>query len=283
VHSGMEFLAETVTDGVRERVFALGEVPGVLWTPARASGPRPLVLLGHGGGQHKTEWGVTSRALPLVRDHGFAAVAIDAPGTGERPAHPEVLRLVATIERRTAAGDRAAAEWRELCDVVAAELIDDWQRTLDSLCRLPDVGDSHGIGYHGLSQGGEMGLRLVAAEARIRVAVLGLIGSDWLVEPAARIDVPVRFVVQWDDEAEPRDAALRLFGALGSSEKSLHANAGGHHEVPLTEIDSAVRFLVRHLTQVPHATDDDDARHSAEGIPGVVVAGGSGGHADSPA
>jgi hypothetical protein len=31
-------------------------------------------------------------------------------------------------------------------------------------------------------------------------AVLGLIGSDWLTEIAARITIPVEFVLQWDDE-----------------------------------------------------------------------------------
>jgi hypothetical protein len=40
-------------DGVTEQLFALGGVPGVLWTPDGASGTRPLIVMGHGGGQHK--------------------------------------------------------------------------------------------------------------------------------------------------------------------------------------------------------------------------------------
>jgi hypothetical protein len=87
--------SETVAGGIREQPFTVGDVPGVLWTPARGPGPRPLVLIGHGGGQHKKEPGVLSRAFPYVASCGFAVAAIDAPGAGDRPEHPEITRLVA--------------------------------------------------------------------------------------------------------------------------------------------------------------------------------------------
>lgn len=45
--------SETTSNGVSERPFTLDDLPGVLWSPADATGRRPLVLLGHGGGQHK--------------------------------------------------------------------------------------------------------------------------------------------------------------------------------------------------------------------------------------
>ena len=60
------------------------EVPGMLWFPAAASGPVPLVLIGHGGSQHKRSDGPRDLAGLLVRDHGFAAAAIDGPVHGER-------------------------------------------------------------------------------------------------------------------------------------------------------------------------------------------------------
>jgi hypothetical protein len=44
--------SDTVAGGIREQLVTVGDIPGVLWTPAEGSGPRPLVLIGHGGGQH---------------------------------------------------------------------------------------------------------------------------------------------------------------------------------------------------------------------------------------
>jgi len=49
----MRFTSEQrLDDGVLEREFTLGEIPGILWTPASASAPVPLILLGHPGGLH---------------------------------------------------------------------------------------------------------------------------------------------------------------------------------------------------------------------------------------
>jgi hypothetical protein len=49
----MRFISETTWNRVSERLFILDPIPGVLWSPADAAGNRPLVLLCHGGGQHK--------------------------------------------------------------------------------------------------------------------------------------------------------------------------------------------------------------------------------------
>jgi hypothetical protein len=49
----MRFTLQTTSNGVSERLFTLDDIPGVLWSPADATGSRPLVLLGDGGGQHK--------------------------------------------------------------------------------------------------------------------------------------------------------------------------------------------------------------------------------------
>jgi pimeloyl-ACP methyl ester carboxylesterase len=243
----VRFTSETVTDGIREQLFTLGEIPGVLWTPEAATTARPLVLIGHGGGSHKKGWEVTSRAVPFVTACGFAVVSIDAPGTGDRPHHPEVKRLVALIDERKAAGEPIDAEQREMYETVATQLVPDWRATIDALHDTEHVDESQPIGYYGLSQGGELGIRLVVDERRINAAVLGLIGHDWLLEPASRITVPVEFLLQWDDDSNPRDAVLKLFAALGSAEKTLHANPGSHFRVPPFEIDSAVRFFGRHL------------------------------------
>jgi hypothetical protein len=77
---------------------------------------------------------------------------------------------------------------------------------------------------------------------------------DWLTDIAARITIPVEFVLQWDDEGHPRDSVMKLFDALGSAEKSLHANPGSHFGVPSFEIDSSIRFFARHLGSPGTAT-----------------------------
>ncbi|MGK5559437.1 alpha/beta hydrolase, partial [Actinomadura kijaniata] len=77
---------------------------------------------------------------------------------------------------------------------------------------------------------------------------LGLNGTAATsAEAAAGVTVPVRFLMQWDDALVPREEALALFDALASKEKTLHANPGGHGDVPAFEADSASRFLARHL------------------------------------
>ena len=70
---------------------------------------------------------------------------------------------------------------------------------------------------------------------------------DALAEMAKQITIPIEFDMQWDDEHIPREASLALFGAFASKEKSLHANAGRHKELPRFEADSAVRFFARHF------------------------------------
>src|SRR3954464_2084524 len=85
----MDFSGQpTVGRGVVERSFAVegGDevVPGIVWTPEAATGPRPLVLVGHGGGGHKRMPYVLSLARRLVRHAGYAVAAIDGPGHGDR-------------------------------------------------------------------------------------------------------------------------------------------------------------------------------------------------------
>jgi hypothetical protein len=100
------------------------------------------------------------------------------------------------------------------------------------------------MGFWGVSMGSAIGIPLVAAEPRIRAAVLGLAGHEFLTESAARITVPIEFLLQWDDELVPLDSGLAAFG---SAEKTLHVNPGRHAEVPRFEVESSERFFRRHL------------------------------------
>ncbi|GAA0234090.1 hypothetical protein GCM10009527_033190 [Actinomadura nitritigenes] len=242
----MRFTARTSSDGVTEQFFTLGEIPGVLWTPEGACGTRPLILLGHGGGQHKTATGIVSHARRYAAE-GFAAVAIDAPNHGDRPKDEEFGRIAAEMRAGMAAGEDPGALVAGMHGYLAGQAVADWQAILNAVQRLDQVGVGP-VGYHGMSMGCGLGIPLIAAEPRIRAAVLGLLGVHGLAEDAARITVPVQFLVQWNDQMVSRNQSLALFDALASTEKTLHANPGKHEDVPSFEADSSLRFFARHLS-----------------------------------
>lgn len=244
----MRFISETTANGVSERLFTLGDIPGVLWAPADATEDRPLVLLSHGGGQHKAAPGVAARAHRYVTACGFAVAAIDAPGHGDRPRTEHDERFAAELKERIAAGSLVGSLIVARNAEVSARAVPEWRSVLDALQELGRVGAGP-VGFWGVSLGSAIGIPLVAAEPRITAAVFGLMGLETLAEAAARITVPVEFLLQWDDEIVPRDSGLALFDAFASREKTLHANPGRHVEVPRFEVDSAERFFARHLAR----------------------------------
>jgi pimeloyl-ACP methyl ester carboxylesterase len=239
----MHFTSENTSDGVTERHFLLNDVPGILWTP---DGPgerdRPLVLLGHGGGQHKRAPGVLARARHLVTAHRAAAVSIDAPGCGDRPEVAVLRDHIAEIRARAAAGEPIGQFFPGLNAAIAERAIPEWRAVLDAFTETGPAG------YWGLSMAGAIGVRLVAAEPRITAAVLGLASADGLIDTAKAITVPVRFVQQWDDEFVPRESGLALFDAFASQAKTLYANPGRHQDVPrIDEVEDSAVFLMRQL------------------------------------
>ncbi len=241
----MRFTSETTSDGVSERLFTLGDIPGVLWSPAGDAASRPLVLLGHGGGQHKGAPGVAARARRYVTDCGFAVAAIDAPGHGDRPRTGRDERFSAGIGERMAAGEPVGPLVARHNAALAALAVPEWQATLDAL--RDHAGLDGPAGDWGVSLGSAIGVPLTAAEPRITAAVFGLAAHETLAEAAARITIPVEFLLQWDDELVPRESGLALFDAFASREKTLHANPGRHAEVPAFEVDSSQRFFARHF------------------------------------
>ncbi|MFI0770357.1 dienelactone hydrolase family protein [Streptomyces sp. NPDC021218] len=242
----MRFTSGTSSDGVREQLFTLGEISGVLWTPEAAAGTRPLILMGHGGGQHKKAPDILTRARRYVAECGFAVVAVDVPGHGDRPVVEEYDRIATENQARVAAGEELAPLIADFQALVARQTVPEWRAVLDAVQRLEHVGAGP-VGYWGVSLGCGLGVPFVAAEPRVRAAVLGLGGALASAGDAARITVPVEFLVQWDDERVPRAESLALFDALASAEKTLHANPGRHGDVPAFELDSALRFFARHL------------------------------------
>ncbi len=242
----MRFISQTSSDGVTEQLFTLGEVPGVLWTPEDAAGARPLIRMGHGGGQHKKAPGIVARARRFVTEGGYAVVAVDAPNHGDRPKTEEFARVAAGLRAGMAAGEDIAPHLATMHTLLADHAVPEWQAVLTAVRELDVVGAGP-VGYCGMSMGCGLGVPFVAAEPRVRAAVLGLLGVDGLAETAARVTAPVRFLLQWDDDKVPRAQGLALFDALGSADKTLHVNPGNHGEIPEFEIDSSLRFFARHL------------------------------------
>jgi dienelactone hydrolase len=235
----MEFVGDpVVSKRVVERRFDVKSedrvVPGLLWSPENASGPRPLVLIGHGGGGNKRMEYVLALARRLVRHQGWAAAAIDGIGHGERVGEPVPM------------GDA----FFSLVRGAAAHMVTDWTNTLAELRQLEEVGNGP-LGYWGLSMGTMFGAPFVAATTDVRVAVLGLMGTfnanDPWAEAAPSITCPVLFLAQLDDELVRTDAAIELFRAIGSSDKRLHANPGLHSAVPVEELDASESILAKHL------------------------------------
>lgn len=247
----VQFTAETSSNGVVERDFTVSGVPGVLWSPACAPAPgsdhAPLVLMAHGGGQHKRAPGILGRAHRFVTGCGLHVAALDAPGHGDRPRTAKDEQHIAALRRAQAAGEPLGPVVVAIHVDLAARAVPEWRVTLDALQELPEIGAGRPVGFWGIMQGTGIGVPLTAVEPRISAAVFGCLGHESLTEAAAQITVPIEFLLQWDDEHIDRRSGLALYDAFASKEKTLHANAGGHGEVPRFEVDSAAAFFARHL------------------------------------
>jgi dienelactone hydrolase len=252
---GMRLRERSTADGVVAQLFDVdvdgNRVPGVLWLPDGVAGPLPLVLMGHGGTQHKTVATMVSRARRYAGKLGLAVAAIDAPDHGDRVTPEQAQTYAEQLRARIAGGGRFTPELARRMAERAHQAVREWQVTLDALQELDIIGTAGPVGYWGLSMGTAIGVPLVAAEPRITAAVLGLGGlqpeNEALGKAAEAIKIPVEFVLQWDDEVVARDTGFTLFGALGTRDKTLHVNPGRHVEVPHAERDSWERFFTRHL------------------------------------
>jgi dienelactone hydrolase len=271
----MDIVGEVTEKGVTERRFDLKSqdevVPGILWEPEQALAdgtPRPTILIGHGGTQHKRVDTLLARARSYVRHLGVTVAAIDAPGHGDRIVDREAAaeaqrRLGARIaggrdaEGRPSQMEMGPAEpnaWVER----TARGVAEWKALLDDLqANRPDLAAGP-FGYWGVSMGTAIGLPFVAAEPRITAAVLGLAGlsddrpgSERFAESARSLQIPVLFLFQANDELMTFESGIALWQAFGSKEKTLHVNPGGHVQTPRFERKAAEEFFARHLLAQP--------------------------------
>ena len=242
----IRFGTDIAAKGVRERAFEVmsgdRRVPGLLWTASDDDHARPVVLLGHGAAGSKREDYIVALARALVRHHGLSAVAIDGPVHGDRRADGGTIAGLPFADFV----QRWSADPALIDDMVA-----DWAVTLEAVQALPDVTEGP-CGYWGLSMGTIFGLPVVAAQPRVAVAVLGLMGiagptQDRFIADAPTVTCPLLFLVQWHDEIFPRDRAFALFEAMGSTDKRMHVSPGMHAEVPAEEFEASGKLLAAHL------------------------------------
>jgi hypothetical protein len=242
----MRFTSERqLDDDVLEREFTLGEIPGILWTSASAAAPAPLILLGHPGGLQRMYPRLAGRARHCVAE-GFAAATIELPGSGDRPRSAVAEQARADLQRALKAGEPVTDE---IVDRLVLPLVEkavpEWRAVLDALLSLPEIRGP--VGYSGGVIA--IGTRLAVVEPRIFAALLfaGSFVPRAMFEEARQVTIPLLVLLQWDDEGNDRQLALDLFDAFGSTEKTLHANLGGHAGVPPFEGDDGNRFFTRHL------------------------------------
>jgi hypothetical protein len=248
----MHFTSHTLLDdGVLEREFSLDAFTGILWMPPAPapSSPVPLLLLNQPGGfgTRRMYPRLVARARAAAAQ-GFASVTIELPGTGDRPPLPGAEQARTDLRAALAAGEKPSAD---VIDRLILPLVDaavpEWQVTLDAVLALPEIGDRVGFSGGVIA----VGVRLVATDPRIAAA--GLFAGSYVprstMEEARRTTMPLHVLLQWDDEGNDRQAALDLFDAFRSVEKTLVANMGGHTGVPAFAGEDAGRFFVRHLAE----------------------------------
>jgi dienelactone hydrolase len=137
-------------------------VPGILTIPtsAKTKGPIPCVIVLHGLGGKKDDVFIPCVSLG---NQGYATLAIDIAGHGERP----------KIGGKPV-GELSIPEMRTLLGQTVADL----RRCVDFLATRPEI-DPKRIGFVGASLGGILGAVFVSDEARIKGAVFWAAGGDW--------------------------------------------------------------------------------------------------------
>ncbi len=223
--------------------FKLGNhVPVALWRSAQRWDRRPLLLMGHGGSQHKTAPAMQQLAEQFVKEHGFVVAAIDGPIHGERR---ETVSM--GLERQR----EFLQMWEQ--DNRIPSMRRDWQSVLDALADRRDV-DREAIGWYGISMGTAYGIPLLAADERIKAAVLGMWGLGFmnsveLGELAPKVRCPVLFLQKWDDQFFSRSGQLELFDRLGAERKWLKIYMGDHGPLVPEQVEDILHFMGRHLNR----------------------------------
>jgi pimeloyl-ACP methyl ester carboxylesterase len=215
-------------------------VTGALWLPANNSAEL-LMVFGHGASDDRYQAPICELAARFVNEANIAVLSMDGPVHGLRQVGPG---------GREALGQEFA---RPSC---IDDMVTDWDIAISAITDREELNISK-LAYFGLSMGSIFGIPLVAHRNDFVVATLGLLGSsgavsflgDRITEDAAKISIPVLYLMQLEDELFDRQGYLDVFDHLASQDKRLHANPGLHPEVPQEEVDFSFEFMMKYIAR----------------------------------
>lgn len=229
----------TDSEGVQTREFVIDtergrKVTGALWLPTTDTPIEFLMCFGHGASDDRYQEPICDLAARF-QAQGIACLSVDGPVHGLRRVEP---------------GGREALMVEMQRPGVFDDMVDDWNISVAAMRSLPALSNTQ-LGYFGLSMGSIFGIPFVAQRDDMIAAALGLLGTkdntfgQTINAAAQNITIPVRFLVQLEDELFDRESCLALFDQLATTHKAMGANPGLHPEVPSDEVDAAFDFLMR--------------------------------------
>ncbi len=233
--------------GARTREFRISrdtkrDITGAVWLPEFSSNSDTLMCFGHGASGDRYQAPICELAGRFVTEAGIPVLSLDGPVHG--------LREVNSGGRKAFGPEYGRASSLD-------DMTDDWTLAIEETRQLKEVRAAR-LAYFGLSMGTIFGIPLIASRDDVCVATLGLFGvqdgfphGDEHLRDAAKISCPVLYLMQTEDELFGRDGYLRVFDALQSGDKRIHANPGLHPQVPTREMQFAFDFLVSHITGEP--------------------------------
>lgn len=223
-------------DGLTRRDWQ-GErpLPLSVWVPQGTA--QAIVLVGHGGSQHRRGDYVTALVRAVQQRCPAYVAALDGPVHGDR--------LVGGADDTRNGFIR---QWVSDDGGIPA-MVDDWKQALAAVRQL--AGWDVPIGYYGVSMGTAYGIPLLAAEPAIGAAALGMWEADvggkgHLLALAPAVQCAVQFLHRQSDPFFTQNGAQHLFDLLGTSDKHFVTMAGLHEE-SADQIDAAAAFLVSRL------------------------------------
>ena len=214
------------------------DVTGALWLSESMSPGATLVCFGHGASGDRYQAPSGHLAARFTLEANLPVLSIDGQVHG--------LRQVGE-------GGRSAFFPEFQRHSCIEDMTDDWTCAVSEVQSLPEVGAGQ-LAYFGLSMGSLFGIPFVASRQDVTVAAFGLVGvesnfphDEEMLTAAAKINCPLLFLMQLEDELFKREGYLKIFDTFASTDKRLHANPGLHPEIPAEEIDFAYDFLTGHI------------------------------------